>query len=146
MAEPASVFSLTIWFAERIIRSGLPAIPQPTSYENLEQKKNMNFTSRPSIGISNTFEFRHSVSVNHLHERDNTLEMRDAGMRECRMWERRISPFGPRPKARSWTETSPTHFVGPTVSVRSGRPTFGRSLAFPNRRSKNIYNSKLRMI
>ena len=43
----------------------------------------MNFTSRPSIGISNTFEFRHSVSVNHLHERDNRLEMRDVGMREC---------------------------------------------------------------
>ena len=50
-------------------------------------------------------------------------------LQECdefivRRREGRISPFGPRPKAwrgpdRSWIETGPAHFVGPTVSVRS---------------------------
>ena len=35
-----------------------------------------------------------------------------------------IWPFGPRPN-RIWTETGLAHFLGPTVSVRSGRPTVG---------------------
>ena len=65
-------------------------------------KKNMNFTSRPSIGISNTFEFRHSVSMNHLHERDNRLEMRDAGMPDAR-----TSDFTLRSKTKGLKRTGP---------------------------------------